>query len=466
MSRVAVVGGGLAGLAAAVAAADAGAEVVLLEGRPRLGGATTSFRRGELWVDNGQHVFLRCCTAYRQFLRRLGVEHLTTLQDRLDVPVLLAATEEASRAGAESGHARLRRTRVPWPAPLHLAPALLGYRAMPTRQRLAAALAALRLGRLDSRDPKVDGRTFGGWLAAHGQGPAATEALWELLTVATLNAPASAASLGLAAKVVRTGLLEGAANGDIGWADVPLHRLHAEAASSALESAGAEVRTGAKVTGLRAAGDGWLVETGGAAIEADAVVLAVPAHSVGGLLPAGSVPDPDRFEHLGVSPIVNVHVVFDRPVFDGPFAAVVGSPVQWVFDRTATSGLHDSVPGGQYVAISLSAAESYIDRPVAELRETFVAELRRLFPAARAARVVQVIVTRERAATFRQAPGTQALRPGPHTAWPSLALAGAWTDTGWPATMEGAVRSGNAAAEAVLASVGGGLRRAPGRVAA
>ncbi|WP_131745786.1 hydroxysqualene dehydroxylase HpnE [Frankia sp. Cppng1_Ct_nod] len=445
--RLVVVGGGLAGLSAALVAADAGAEVTVLEARPRLGGATASFVRDGMWVDTGQHVFMRCCTAYRGFLRRLGVEHLTTLQERLDVPVLLA----------ESGaHARLRRTRIPWPAPLHLTPALLGYRAFPVGQRLRAALAAYRLGRLDPNAPEVDGVSFGSWLADRGQRPAAIEALWELLTVATLNAPADSASLGLAAKVVRTGLLERADAGDIGWADVPLQQLHGEAAASELADAGADVRTGVKVRALTRTATGWQVATDSGPVDADAVILAVPPQAAAALLPDGAVKEPARFVKLGSAPIVNVHMIYDRPVLKEPFLAVVGSPVQWVFDRTASSGVtgtgegRPGRTGAQYLAISLSAADEWIDRPAGEIRSLFIEEMRRLLPAARSAEAVEVFVTRERTATFRQAPGTRALRPGPATELPGLVLAGAWTDTGWPATMEGAVRSGLAAAKVAL----------------
>lgn len=352
--RVAVVGGGLAGLSAALLAADGGADVVLLEARPRLGGATASFDRKGLWVDTGQHVFMRCCTAYRGFLGRLGVEHLTTLQPRLDVEVLLG-----DRPGER---ARLRRTKTRLPAPLHLAPALLGYKALPVGQRVSAALAAFQIGRLDQRSPKVDGASFGGWLAAHRQGAVATEALWELLTVATLNAPAAEASLALAAKVVRSGLLERADAADIGWADVPLQQLHGEAAAKALADLGADVRTNVKVREItrtdagyelaitgrsprKNGGAAWAEAAGDAAggtgrgdsevLTADAVVLAVPPPAAAALLPPGAHPDPASLEGLGASPIVNVHMIFDRQVMDRPFLAATGSPVQWIFDRTA-----------------------------------------------------------------------------------------------------------------------------------
>jgi len=165
----------------------------------------------------------------------------------------------------------------------------------------------------------------------------------------------------------------------------------------------------------------------------------------------GALPDMtvQRWAGLGASPIVNVHVIYDRPVMDLPFAAAIDSPVQWVFDRTRISGIstsHHGRPGHQYLAISLSAADQYADTPAARLREQFVPALADLFPAAHDANVAEFFVTRERRATFRQAPGTAALRPKAATQRPGLVLAGAWTDTGWPDTMEGAVRSGLAAA--------------------
>jgi uncharacterized protein with NAD-binding domain and iron-sulfur cluster len=151
---------------------------------------------------------------------------------------------------------------------------------------------------------------------------------------------------------------------------------------------------------------------------------------------------------LGSSPIVNLHVVYDRRVFGLPFAAGVRTPVQWIFDRTRSAGLEQ----GQYLAVSLSAADAELDMTVDDLRALFLPALAALFPAARQARVQTFFVTREHAATFRAAPGARALRPGQRTAIPGLLLAGAWTDTGWPATMEGAVRSGQAAARSALAT--------------
>ncbi|MFD6415493.1 hydroxysqualene dehydroxylase HpnE [Streptomyces sp. NPDC060194] len=432
-----VVGGGLAGLTAALSMADAGVRVTLLEGRPRLGGLAFSFRRGDLTVDNGQHVYLRCCTAYRWFLDRVGGAHLAPLQDRLDVPVLDAAT---SRLG------RLRRAALP--VPLHLAASLARYPHLSLRERASVGRAALALKGLDPADPALDDQDFASWLARHGQSPRAVEALWDLVGVATLNATAADASLALAAMVFRTGLLSEPGASDIGWARVPLGELHDTLARTALDTAGVRVATRTRVTAVTRRGDGgWSVEVPGETIEADAVVLAVPQRETHALLPEGALEAPDRLLALDDAPILNVHVVYDRKVLRRPFFAALGSPVQWVFDRTEASGLRG---GGQYLALSQSAAQDEIDAPVAELRARYLPELERLLPAARTAGVRDFFVTRERTATFAPAPGTGRLRPGAATRAPGLLLAGAWTATGWPATMEGAVRSGLAAASAAL----------------
>ncbi|MET9972513.1 FAD-dependent oxidoreductase, partial [Streptomyces sp. NPDC006356] len=159
---------------------------------------------------------------------------------------------------------------------------------------------------------------------------------------------------------------------------------------------------------------------------------------------------PERLLEIGTAPILNVHVVYDRKVLGSPFFAALGTPVQWVFDRTDASGLRE----GQYLALSQSAAQDEIDEPVAALRERYLPELERLLPRARGARVTDFFVTRERTATFAPTPGVGRLRPGARTKAPGLCLAGAWTATGWPATMESAVRSGVSAAEAALSALG------------
>jgi hydroxysqualene dehydroxylase len=438
--RVVVIGGGLAGITAALDCADAGAEVTLLESRFRLGGAAYSFSRDGLRADNGQHVFLRCCTAYRSLLARLGATDSVALQPRLAIPVL---------APGRRRPAWLRRApRLP--APLHLAPSLARYPFLSVAERVGVVRAMAALDAVDPDDPAADRRSLGDWLAEHGQGPAAIDAVWGLIIRPTLNLDPSAASLAQAAQVFQTGLLRDAAAGDVGYARVPLSGIHDVAARRALAAAGVEVRLRAGVTAITPEADGgFAVEISGApTLAADALVLAVPHDRAARLLPPGALREPGRLAAVGRSPIVNVHLLYDRRVLKLPFAAGVRTPVQWVFDRTASAG----IDRGQYLVVSLSAADAELGMTVDELRDRFVPALAELLPPAREARVENLFVTREHSATFRAAPGARANRPGPRTELPGLALAGSWTDTGWPATMEGAVRSGHAAAREALAA--------------
>ena len=520
--RVVVIGGGLAGITAAIALAESGAAVTLLEARPRLGGATCSFNRDGLIVDTGQHVFLGCCSAYRGLLARLGMTEHAPVQDRFDVTVLAPGGRKA----------RLRRTALP--GPLHMLPALGRYPFLSWAERARVSRPALAMRRVDPAAPAADTQRFGDWLAARGQSERARRTLWDLFSVSALNIAGDDASLALAATVVKTGLLGKNNAADIGVPALPLGELHGDAAATLLAKLGAQVTLGAKVTAVEGGAiEGRAIEeTEGAHarfrvrlardadLAADAVVLAVPHEKAAPLVPPGALPAAtvQAWAGLGASPIVNVHVIYDRPVTDLPFAAAIDSPVQWVFDRTRISGISDSNHGAsnhgasnhgasnhgasnhgasnhgasnhgasnhgasnhgasnhgasnhgasnhgasnhgasnhgasnhggheQYLAISLSAADEYADVPAARLREQFVPALAELFPAARDARVTEFFVTRERRATFRQTPGSGALRPQAATRRPGLVLAGAWTDTGWPDTMEGAVRSGLAAA--------------------
>jgi len=531
--RVAVIGGGLAGITAAIALAEAGAAVTLLEARPRLGGATCSFARDGLVVDTGQHIYLGCCTAYRGLLDRLGMTAHAPIQDRFDVTVLAPGPsgETTPRSAGSGGttpltprRGRLRRTALP--GPLHMLPALGRYPFLSLAERASVARPALAMRRVDPAAPGVDEQRFGDWLAARGQSDRARRALWDLFTVSALNIAGDDASLSLAATVVKTGLLGRKNAADVGVPALPLGELHGDAAATLLAKLGAQVLLNAKVAAIDPApadpaapscprfrvrlarpvdptdlADPAASSDAGDATEipVDAVVLAVPHEAAARLIPTGALPEATvaGWAGLGASPIVNVHVIYDRPVLDLPFAAAVDSPVQWIFDRTRISGLDrlstpasfasqslqpnetgvslrpsvvnpgfhyaadgaadsanaadgahgagDAAQRPQYLAISLSAADEYVDVPAAALREQLVPALAELLPAAREAQVIEFFVTRERRATFRQAPGTARLRPRAGTRLPGLVLAGAWTDTGWPDTMESAVRSGLAA---------------------
>jgi squalene-associated FAD-dependent desaturase len=442
--RVVVIGGGLAGITAAIQLRDAGLDVTLLESRPRLGGAATSYPRGGLMIDNGQHVFLRCCTSYQELLSRLGMTGSVTIQDRFDVTVL-----------GPDGPARLRRSALP--SPLHLARTLLGYRLLSLAERVRVGRAALAFRSADPASLALDREPLGNWLAARGQTERARRRLWDLFIISALNIEGDQASTALAAKVIKTALLGRSDAADIGMATVPLGRLHAEATASLLARLGAHVRLGSRAIAVEPQADGgFVVRLGrgedtaadGAAdpatsqVSADGAVLAVPADQAARLAATAGVARTEDWDGLGHSPIVNVHVRYDRPVMNRPFVAAVDSPVQWVFDKTRQAGIQD----GQYLAVSVSAADDLVDVPTAAIRELFEPELVRLFPAAAGASIRDFFVTRERRATFRQGPGSGALRPGAGTSVPGLVLAGAWTATGWPDTMEGAVRSGHSAA--------------------
>ena len=437
--RVAVIGGGLAGITAALDCAQAGARVTLVEVRRRLGGAAYSFEREGLEMDNGQHVFLRGCPAYRGLLERLGSSHLLLIQDRLEIPVLSPGAKRAV----------LRRGALP--APLHLAGALARYPHLSLRERASAGRAALELMRLDLEDESLDRTTFGAWLESHHQGPHALDALWDLIALPALNLPASQASLALAAFVFKNGLLSGADAGDIGFHSATLSQTIGEPAARALEEAGVEVRLGWRAERLERAGTGFEVHGAGDGLSAEAVVVAVPHARAGALVEPLIGGSAMRFEGLGSSPIVNLHVVYDRRVCEERFAAGVGTPVQYLFDRTVAAG---APAGCQYLAVSLSGAEREMGMSVDALREYYLPALEALLPRAREARVQLFLVTREHAATFRAAPGVAALRPESETSVAGLVLAGTWTDTGWPATLEGAVLSGHTAARAALRALG------------
>ncbi|MGO9490190.1 MAG: hydroxysqualene dehydroxylase HpnE [Solirubrobacteraceae bacterium] len=441
MSSVLVIGGGLAGISAALDCADAGAQVTLVEVRRRLGGAAYSFERDGLQMDNGQHVFLRCCTAYRELLGRLGSSDLVSIQPRLEIPVLSPGQPPTI----------LRRNGLP--APAHLAGALARYPHLSPRERLGAARAALALGRLDPSDPDSDGIAFGRWLADRGQGPRARDALWDLIALPTLNVPAAEASLALAAFVFRTGLLSSAGAGDIGFHVATLQEIIGDPARRALRRAGVELRLGWRAERLARTESGFELSGRGAggeeSVSAGAAIVAMPHDRAGALLEPLLGVRPG--EALRSSPIVNLHVLYDRQVLDGHFAAGVGTPVQYLFDRSGAAG---APAGCQYLAVSLSGASREMEMSVGELRERYLPAIAQLLPRARPAVVDRFQVTREHAATFRAAPGTAALRPPARTALAGLALAGAWTDTGWPATLEGAVMSGHSAASVVLAALG------------
>lgn len=429
-THVVVAGGGLAGIAAAVEASARGARVTLVERRPFLGGKAFSFTepKSGVEVDNGQHVHLGCCTAYMALLSQLGSLDLTHLQPALRVDV-------RDRAGA---HGVLSAARLP--PPLHMGPSFSRFGLLGTRERARALRALLAIAALGPRGrAALDDVAFGDWLRDHGQGDAAIERFWDLIVLPTCNDRSDRVSAALAMFVLTEGLMRTRGGSAIGWSLTGLSHLVDAPTRWLLMKRGGEVITGAAVT--QATGEGVTLDDG-RAIAADAVVLALPPGRARSVAPEALPVDPD----LGESPIVNVHLWYDRPVMQAPILAVVDSPVQWIFDRTAITG--EGAPG-QHLALSISGAHAEMPVPRADLAAQMDAEIRALFTQASGADLVQWAVIKDARATFAPGPGQASRRPGPTTPVAGLALAGTWTATGWPATMEGAVRSGLAAVAAL-----------------
>lgn len=503
---VVVIGGGLAGISAAVDLVAAGLPVTLVEERPWLGGATCSFARRGLVIDNGQHAFLRCFTAYQELLAVLGVTSSCAIQDGPALTVLSGAGRSAPGAGAgrsaagrsgsgDSGEARraiFRRSvfRRPvfrpaisagpvsttaglvrpafarltladtvLPPPLRLAGAVATYGLLSPAQRLLAAPAALALW-FAGRTRRGDQISLGRWLRQRGQPEQVRRMFWDLLTVPVLNVAGDEASLSLAAAAIRSAALAAPDGADIGVPEAPLSALHGAPAAELLAAAGAQIRLGVSAVAVSvAAGGGYDIElTGGQpalgfdtpeVIRADGVVLAVPPWAAAALAPEQLLGDAARWARLQPSPIVSIHVVYDSEVTTLPFAPIVGAPAHWVVDKTRSAGLH----AGQYLAMSVPAADAYVDVPASALRQEFLPLLERLFPAAARTGIADFFVTRERRATVRQSPGSQQLRARQAPGLPGLALAGAWTAAEWPDSMEGAVRSGHSAAGKLISEL-------------
>jgi squalene-associated FAD-dependent desaturase len=417
--RVVVVGGGLAGLSAGLDLVDGGHEVVLFEARPTLGGAVQTLPRREgdpePPPDNGQHIALGCFTAYLRFLERIGRQN-----DVRRLKLSLSVVGEDGSAG------------VIGPGPL----ALLRYAHLPLSDRVTVARAARRLGKLSAGDH--DGETFAELLVRLGQSKAAIDRFWDVFMRPALNLRSEEASAALAIFTVQTALLGERDASDLVLPIAPLGPMHGEAAGDALRAAGATVRVGVRVGAL----DGDAVRLADdERVEADAFVVAVPPVESARLL---EEPEPA----LGESPIVSVHLLFDRRILEPPLAALLGSPAHWVFDRGRLTGHQPE--RGQYLSVVSSGAPELVAVRGRELVDLMARELTsRLGPAD----LVWSRVSREPAATFAGRPGTAALRRGVSTGRANVFRAGAWTATGWPATMEGAVRSGREAARALQASL-------------
>jgi squalene-associated FAD-dependent desaturase len=440
--RVAVVGGGLAGLAASCALADSGFQITLFERRPFLGGRASSYQHpgtGEV-VDNCQHVLLGCCTNLIDFYSRLGVADKIRWYDAL---TFLEPGGRASVIGAS------------WlPAPLHTAPAFLRAACLDLRDKLAIATA---MATLAQSVPTDNGDVFLAWLQRHRQTERAIERFWKTILISALNEDLNRMSVSYAAQVVRESFLKSAAAGLVGVPTVPLTELYGTA-QAYISARGGEVRLRSGVDGFRAEPGGVTLSVGGNDASFDFAVLAASFDVLPRLLPQTSAAEPLResLAHFASSPITGIHLWFDRQISDLDHAVLLDRTIQWMFHKSKLLNGTRSAPEppGSYVELVVSSSKSLVEKSRQEIIDLALKELREFFPGARDANLVKATVIKEVHATYSPQPGVDAYRPPNETVWPRVFLAGDWTATGWPATMEGAVRSGYQAA-ACIARVSG-----------
>jgi len=431
--RVVIVGGGLAGLAAAAALAGSGAAVRVLEARRRAGGRAASFEDPVSGghVDACQHVAMGCCTNFLDLCREAG------LADAIRRDRTLWFIGPDNRRAACTPARRL-------PAPLHLAPLLFGMRHFSLAEKAMLARGMLRLARY--RDPGGGERPAArAWLEAIGQPEAVIRLFWQPVLESALGESIDLVDIAAARKVTVDGFLAHREAADLFVPTEPLGRLFGERLVAWLASRGVLVETGRGVTGLARSADGAVeaVVVEETPLPCEAAILAVPWRAAARLAPEIVPPADDR---LAGSPITAVHLWFDRDCIDLPHAVLLGRVSHWVF-RPA-----DAVPG--YCQVVISGSRDLLGGDRDRLRETVVAELREAFPAAREAAVIEARIVTDPTAVLSVRPGVDAVRPPARTAVRNLFLAGDWTATGWPSTMEGAVRSGRSAALATAEALG------------
>ena len=426
---VMVAGGGLAGLAAAAALGSAGFRVELCESRAFLGGRATSYpaapgEDGEM-IDNCQHVLLRCCVNLLDFYRRLGVA------DRIRFHREFYFIEPGGRVST------LRRGRFAPPA--HFLESFLSMRFLGWRDKLAIARAMRAIERDAARRTDLDRISMLDWLLQHRQTPRAIDRFWRPVLVSAINEELDRMAARHGFQVFRLGFLEAADAYEMGVAAVPLRELYDAARWS--DTGDVVLRARCPVERIEISGAcATAMRAGGERRTADYYICAVPFERVEAIAPELGVPS-TLFEH---SPITGIHLWFDRAVTELPHATLLDRTIQWMFNKR----------DGRYLQLVVSASRELTGMARADVIRLALDELREYLPAAGNAVLERAHVIKEVRATFSAAPGTEALRPPAATSVRNLFLAGDWTASGWPATMEGAVRSGYLAAEAVAAAAG------------
>jgi zeta-carotene desaturase len=430
---VGIVGGGLAGLAAGCALADAGLKVTLFERRPYVGGRASSYEHpgtGEV-LDNCQHVLLGCCANLIQFYETLGVSDKIRWFDELTF------LEPGGRAS------KFAPTRF-LPAPMHNVPAFLGAHMLSGKDKLAIARAMFAM----SRGLPDTSEDFLSWLRRHGQTQQAIDRFWKTVLVSALNEDLDRVSSRYAAQVFRESFMNSAQAGSMGVPSIPLSQLYS-AAIDYIQARGGEVLLRCAVTAIASCSNQVKLSTSAGERGFNSVVLAAPFHTVSALLPEdGSAAQlRQQLSHFESSPITGIHLWFDRDITPMPHAVLLDRTIQWMFHKSKFQ-LQREGPGS-YIELVVSASKSLVQKSREDVLELALKELAEFFPLVKDATVLKAAVIKEVHATYSVLPGLDQYRPQAKTAWPGIFLAGDWTASGWPATMEGAVRSGYIAAEAI-----------------
>lgn len=460
MSDVIVIGGGFAGLSTAVALAAEGVRVQVLEKRPVLGGRAYSYTdaaTGET-IDNGQHAMMGCYHEMFRFLERIGAAGKLAIQPRLEVAMIDADLGEGSIACA------------PLPSPLHMAAGVLRYRLVGLADRARILAGGLRLLAMKKRrDPLLCTSTVEQVLDHLGQTTAARRAFWHPVAIATLNEDPALASADLLAEVMVRAFFAGKDDARFVLSRVGLSELYTADAHRYVVERGGSIETKAHVVGIGCRGNevSHLDLRDGRRLTAAAYVSAVPPHGLFPLLPLAvrrDVPALGAIERLTSSPIVSVHLWFDRRVTAHAFAGFVGTPTHWMFNRDVIAGREGRE--GSYLSFVISGARDVVELENERLVALTLADAQRMLPLARGATVRHAQVVKEKFATMSPTVEAARLRPATATPFANFALAGDWTDTGLPATIESAVASGHAAAALVSARLGEQRMRREGARAA
>jgi squalene-associated FAD-dependent desaturase len=441
---VLVIGGGLAGLASAVALAEAGLEVRLFEKRPHLGGRATSYTLPDGFeVDNCQHVTLGCCTNLDDFYRRAGAGGKIRFYDRLYF---------VDRIGRRS----TMRASSWLPPPLHMAGSFLCFGALSLADKGAIARAMLAITWSGGQPSGIDSVSMLEWLHRMKQTPDAINRFWRVVLVSALDEELERTDARYGIDVFWKAFLGSRGGYRVGIPSVPLADLY-EGCHESIAGRGGRIalRSGVREIRVREGRFAGVTLEDGSELSADACIVAVPHTVLPGLLPkqmseAGGMLD--GLQNIHSSPITGVHLWFDRAVMTEPFLTLLDHTTQWVFNKTLLYG--EPAGGGQYLQLVISASYDLVPRTRQEIVDLCRSELAEILPASRGAQLEKATVVKEIAATFSPRLGVDAWRPAQKTAVKNLYLAGDWTRTGWPSTMEGAVRSGYLAAEAVLAGFG------------